>query len=223
MIKIRFLDIMFENPIEAWEVPYLRGAIIQMAGKQNILFHNHQQDEGFRYGYPLIQYKRIDKKPHLICIEDGVDEIHNFFEKRQEGVLLGSRPYEMNVEGIQLNRHVLQVWDKSFKYYLQEWIPFNEKNYTLYNTLTTESEKKVFLESILKGNIISMAKGIGWEIDKEIKLEIVEIKGRRHLRIKDVVKEVMTLTFTTNVSLPNYLGLGRNVSLGYGTVRNLSR
>jgi len=87
MNRIRVLDIEFENDIQPWEVPAFRGAVIESAGRKNILFHNHKQDK-FVYSYPLIQYKRIGKKPHLVCIDDGVDEIHKFFESMQEGVFL---------------------------------------------------------------------------------------------------------------------------------------
>lgn len=222
MIKIKYLDIVFENPIEVWEVPFFRGAIVQMAGKNNILFHNHEGD-GYRYSYPLIQYKRIDKKPHLVCIEEGVDEIHKFFENKQEGLLLGRRSYELNVEGIFLNKFTLQMWDKDFKYYLQDWIPLNENNYLIYQNLKSDIDRKELLGKILIGNIISMAKGLGWNVDKEIKLKIDDIKSNRFIKVKDAKRQVMTITFTSNVSLPNYLGLGRNVSLGYGTVRILNK
>ena len=60
MKKVRILDVSFENEIRSWEVPVFRGAIIATAGRDHTLFHNHK-DEGFRYAYPLIQYKRIDK------------------------------------------------------------------------------------------------------------------------------------------------------------------
>ena len=62
MKKIRYLEVTFENDIEPWEVPAFRGAIIATAGKEHVLFHNHDDDK-FRYSYPLIQYKQIRKKP----------------------------------------------------------------------------------------------------------------------------------------------------------------
>ena len=61
---------------------------METAGRENTLFHNHLGKD-YRFSYPLIQYKRIRKKPHLFCIEDGVDEVHHFFENKQEGLMLG--------------------------------------------------------------------------------------------------------------------------------------
>ncbi len=217
MIKLRILDIAFENPIEAWEVPAFRGAVVESAGRENTLFHNHLNDK-FRYAYPLIQYKRIRKKPHLVCIEEGVDEVHHFFENKQEGLVLGDRPYELKVDSISLNKFTMQVWDKGFTYFMQDWLPLNQKNYTGYKQLASEIDRMVFLEKILTGNILSFAKGVGWNVDKEIKLRINEIVRTTTLSIKGIKREAFTLRFGTNVFLPNHIGLGRNASLGFGVV-----
>ena len=217
MQKIRVLDIAFENEIAAYEVAAFRGAVIETAGKENTLFHNHLGKD-YRFSYPLIQYKRIRKKPHLVCIEDGVDEVHHFFENKQEGLLLGERPYELHVEQIRLNRFTMQVWDKSFNYFMQDWLPFNQDNYKIYKTLQSEIEQMEFLEKILKGNILSFAKGIGWKVEKEIKLRIGEIVRTNIISVKGIKREAFTMTFTTNVFLPNHIGLGRNASLGFGVV-----
>ncbi|MBK8558282.1 MAG: hypothetical protein IPL65_22290 [Lewinellaceae bacterium] len=78
MKKIKYLTIRFKNDIGFQELRKFRGAVINVAGKENTLFHNHQNGN-FRYSYPLIQYKRIDNKAALICLEDGVHEVHAFF------------------------------------------------------------------------------------------------------------------------------------------------
>ena len=222
MIKIRILDIGFENSIEPWEIAAFRGAVIESAGRNNTLFHNHLK-ENYRYSYPLIQYKRIKKRPHLFCIEEGVDEVHHFFENKQEGLMLGNRPYELKVEQIRLNKFTMQVWDKTFFYFLQDWLPLNQKNYKDYKMLSTEIEQMEFLEKILIGNILSFAKGIGWKVDKEVKLRIKEIKRINIISVKGVKREAFTLTFDTNVFLPNHIGLGKNASLGFGVVKQVSK
>jgi len=39
MKKIRFLDISFENEVQAWELPTFRGAVVAMVGRDHVLFH----------------------------------------------------------------------------------------------------------------------------------------------------------------------------------------
>lgn len=217
MKKIRFLDITLENEISPWELKLIRGAIVALAGKEHVLFHNHQGDK-FIYSYPLIQYKCIHKKPHIVCIDQGIDEIHHFFENKQEGVFLGDRAYELKVGNIHLNQFTMQVWDKAFHYRLYNWLPLNQKNYELYHSLEDEQKQKNLLQKTLTGNILSMAKGIGWEVDKPIISQINEIQNIRILKVKGVKREAFTISFKSNVFLPNHIGLGKNASLGFGIV-----
>ena len=218
MKKIRLLDVTFENDIQPWEVAAFRGAIVATAGKEHILFHNHNKD-GFRYAYPLIQYKRIGKKPHLACIDEGIDEVHHFFENKQEGLILGDRPYELVVDQIRLNKFNLQVWDRSFNYLIQDWFPLNQKNYKIYKEIISEIKQFDFLEKVLIGNILSFAKGIEWKFDKEIELKITEILRTNYISLKGIKREAFTLNFKCNVFLPNFISLGKNASLGFGTIR----
>ncbi|HAG16169.1 MAG TPA: hypothetical protein DCG69_06540 [Bacteroidales bacterium] len=215
------LDIQFEEEIEAWEVPSLRGAVVATVGKENILFHNHS-DTNFRYSYPLIQYKRVNKKPHLICIEQGVDEVYRFFENKQEGIMLGKRLYELKVEKLSLNSFTMQVWDKSFDYFMQEWLPLNQKNFVEYAKLNSELERLEFLEKILIGNILSFAKGLEWNIESQIKLRIKNIVRTSFIKVKDVKREAFTINFSTNIFLPNHIGLGKNASIGFGVVKSVN-
>ena len=87
MKKIRLLSITFDTEIKPYEIPAFRGAIIEKAGRESILFHNHLNEGAYLYKYPLIQYKMIGSKPCIMCIEHGVDEIHKFFEKDRKSVV----------------------------------------------------------------------------------------------------------------------------------------
>ena len=218
MLKIRILDVEFENPIEPWETAAFRGAVIQSVGKNNILFHNHLK-KNYRYAYPLIQYKRIRSKPHLFCIEQGVDEVHHFFENKQEGLILGDRPYELKVDQIRLNKFTMQVWDKTFNYTLYDWLPLNQDNFRNFKELPSEIDRIEFLEKVLTGNILSFAKGIKWNVDKDIKLRIDEIIKTKIISVKGIKREAFGIDFKTNVFLPNHIGLGKNASLGFGVVK----
>ena len=218
MKKIRILNISFENDIQPWEVEAFRGAIIATTGREHILFHNHEKN-GFRYSYPLIQYKRIGKKPHIVCIEEGIDQMHYFFENKQEGLILGKRSYELKVDELRLNKFNLQVWDKSFDYLIQDWFPLNQKNHKIYSEIKSEIKQFEFLEKVLTGNILSFAKGIDWNIDKSIDLKITEILRNNPISLKGIKRESFTLKFKCNVFLPNFISLGKNASLGFGTVR----
>lgn len=218
MKKIRVLYIEFENEIAAQEVSAFRGAVVAIAGKKHVLFHQHKNNR-LIYNYPLIQYKRYYKKPVIVCIEEGVDEVHHFFENKQEGLILGKRPYVLKIARLLMNQFTMQVWDKTFHYYIRNWLALNQKNYIAYNKINSELGKIEFLEKILKGNILSFAKGIDWMLDRELKVRINEIISNNTIPVKETKREAFSLKFSCNVFLPNFIGLGKNVSLGFGVVK----
>jgi len=217
--KIRVLIIGFENEIRWGELEYFRAAVSDIAGAGHVLFHNHTL-KGYRYSYPLIQYQTWGKRPLLVCLNEGVDEVHHFFENRNGKMILGDREYDMKIGRINLNRFTLQTWDKTFRYKIYHWLPLNQDNYQKYKMLDNDIDRAEFLGGILFGNILSFAKGMGWHLDKELlKVRIHDTGTRRMMRVKKVMREAYTLEFSTNVFLPDFIGLGRNVSRGYGLVR----
>jgi len=106
---------------------------------------------------------------------------------------------------------------------LSDWLPLNQDNYTKYNAITDDNEQIQFLNKILTGNVLSFAKGIDWTIDKSIITKIDTIDRIKTLRIKGVPRVVFNVSFKTNISMPISIGLGKNVSLGYGVVREDKR
>lgn len=214
---IRLLKVCFDTEIKSYEVEAFRGAVIAKAGNEHVLFHNHTAD-GFRYSYPLIQYKRIGGKPTIICIEKGVDEIHHFFENKDWKIKISGEEKDLKIQNLNVNQFTMQVWDKNFKYSLKNWLALNSENHKKYIELDGIIEKTQFLQSLLTGNIISFAKGIEWQIDKEVSIKILEITDTKILPYKKQKMQSFDLSFSTNVFLPNFIGIGKGVSMGFGTV-----
>lgn len=145
----------------------------------------------------------------IMSLDEGVDEIHHFFENMQLGIILGERPYEMKISNLYLNQQVMQVWDKMWEYRIDNWLALNSENYRKYQTLEGLNENLDMLSKTMVGNILSFAKGIGWTIDKEIKLLITRLEDPKLVTYKGQKLMAFCVTFKTNVYLPNYLGLGK--------------
>jgi hypothetical protein len=220
MKKIKILKIVFNQEISQREVSFFRGAVIDKVKneKDNVLFHNHNK-QTYRYAYPLIQYKRIRGKAAFVAVEDGTDQIHKFFQQSNWDLRLGNRHDTFQVENLSVNDFTMQVWDKWFNYTIFDWLALNEVNYKKYKDLKSESERENFLESILKANVLSFAKGIDWNVDKPIDLKIVEIQKSFPLSFKGQRLLGFRVKFKTNVFIPNDLGLGKGVSLGFGMIK----
>lgn len=218
MKKIKYLSVLFKNELSFKEIPYFRSAVVEAVGRDMTLFHNHQGN-GFRYSYPLIQYKRIGNQAALLCLEEGVHDVHAFFLKRQGEMQIGNRIMHPEVEQLQLKEITLQAWNKMFSYRISNWLALNQDNYTAWVEMEDPDERKRFLMTILRGNMLSMAKGLQWLVDKEIKVQLDYVSPMRFLYYKDQKLSAFDVQFSCNVWLPPYAGLGKGAAMGFGMVK----
>lgn len=215
---MRMVKIVFSEPILPHEIPALRGAISAKVGYGHVLFSNHDGDK-LRFAYPLIQYKRIRGKAALICVDQGVDEIHHYFMQRDWSVSFSGRTLDMKVEELDLKQYVLAVQNRHFDYEIQDWLALNGENYQAYRQIRGLAERTQFLERKLTGNMLAFAKGVNWFVDKPLEVRIHELGNERSVPVKGVPLRSIPVRFSANVFLPEYIGLGAKVSLGFGVVR----
>ncbi|MCY7352118.1 MAG: hypothetical protein LH606_15885 [Cytophagaceae bacterium] len=218
MKRIRYLTIRFDAEIQAYEVPAFRGAVVEKAGREHVAFHNHLGETGFVYRYPVIQYKRVGRNPLIVCVDEGVDEIHHFFQNQTWDILLGDRPLTLRVRDLRLNQYTLQAWEHSFALRIENWLALNTENYARYQALTSEEGRLALLEQVLTGNILSLAKGLGWFVERPVVVRITRLSAPRWRRFKEQLLTVFDADFESNVFLPEYIGLGKGVSHGFGVV-----
>lgn len=216
--KVKTLLIRFGNPISQSEIECFRGAVIHAMEDANILFHNHLEDEKLRYSYPLIQYKRINGKAAILCIGEGTEAIGEFFSACDFDVRIGERQVRLEVEKINAGQTLVQLWQDMFTYRIRKWLPFNQENYEKYMALDSMAERYAMLERLLTGNILSFAKGQGIHFEGQVECKITAAAEPRVIPYKGVKMMSFDAEFKTNVSIPDFVGLGKGVSLGRGTV-----
>lgn len=222
MKRVRSILITFDFELKSHEIPGFRGAIAEKAGLENELFHQHGKDGKLLYQYPKIQYKTIRKQSAILGLDEGVDNLHHLFSSPDWQIEVSGRKDKLTIDELRLKWVTLQVWDKHFKYKLNRWLALNSKNYLTYKKLPLE-ERRPFLEKILVANILAMAKGLNWEVDKAIEVQILEYESFGTTTLKKTKMMAFEVVFTTNVSLPNYMGLGKSTSLGFGNVKQIHK
>lgn len=223
---IKILTVFFDAELSPNEVAYLRGAALDAMKRSNgnvdVLFHNHSEEDSFRFSYPLVQYKCIDGRAAIVCVGEGADMIGELLSSLVGEISLGGRIVELGapqVFPIQSSIEIINGEEET--YHIARWTPLNSKNYDQYRMLEGLSERISFLEKTLVGNILSMAKGLGIHFDDQIGCKILRISDPYLVRNKGVKMMAFDAFFKTNVSLPDYIGLGKHVSIGNGTVHHL--
>jgi hypothetical protein len=228
MRQIRILEVAFDTEIQPYQLNQFRGAIARKAGLEHDLFHNHDNENGgFHNRYPLIQYKldthKGQMRPMLLCLEDGIEEAHHFFSQPDWSVNLNGDKHTLRVARLNVNRYTLNVWEQNFQYRLHKWMALNSDNYNEYKKLVGIRERFEFLEQRLSNHIISFASGMGYRFDKPFEIKIIDAKDPQWVSFKKVKVLVFTIDFQSNISLPNFIGLGKGSSMGLGVVRRFSK
>ncbi len=219
MSRIRTLIIKFSNEISHKEITLFRGAVINAMENADILFHNHT-DNGLRYKYPLIQYKRIHGQAAIVCIGEGTDVIGEFFNSQNYDISLGRKEITLGLDTIKNENTVLEVGDAYKTYIIRKWLPFNQDNYKKYDKTESIVEQYSMLERLLTANILSFAKGVDIHIEDNIVVKITKISESKTYIYKGVKMRGFDLEFKSNISLPDFIGLGKGVSHGYGIIND---
>ena len=222
MKELRVLTVTFDTPIDREEIGVFRGALINKVGIEHEWFHNHNNDANsthqYHYRYPLIQYKRVRNKPMLVFLDECIEEAQKLFSQADWTLDLKGKPYDVKIEDLRVHQFNVQVWEHTFKYSIRNWLPITQKNMTEFSNITRLSERITYLERKLANHLVAFAKGIGHRWEKRIEVHILNIKYESIVHLKGNKLKAFTLDFETNLFVPNYVGLGKSVSRGFGVV-----
>src|SRR5574344_2779639 len=144
MDRTRVLVVRYKNDLSHSEIKLFRGAVNDAMKNADPLFHNHNGD-GFIYAYPKIQYKRINNKAAIVCVNEGADIIGQFFSAYRPTLKIGKREESYEVDYIKADQYIVQIWDNLFEYHLRKRISSNQHNYREYLKMEGISEKFIFL------------------------------------------------------------------------------
>jgi hypothetical protein len=216
MKRIRTLLVKFDAEGKAVPIGAFRGGIANKAGLENKMFHNHLDNHSYDYGYPLIQYKRIKGQPSILFLGEGVDEAYRIFSKPDIGVDILGKKMSLKIDELNLRTEEVGPNGQIRCYELTGWLALNEQNLRNYRMLTDTEERSRFLERMLVGNILAFAKGIYYHIEDRISVKITKVLAERPVQFKSIPVVSFDIEFITNMHLPDALGLGKGVSIGYG-------
>jgi hypothetical protein len=194
----------------------LRGYFGNLFKERSELLHNHMGNGEFRYDYPQVQYKVVDQTPLLVGIKKGAGLLTDLFLKIRE-LDIGGKKYQVRQKNIEGKQIEIGVTDKSQSYKFKTlWMALNQKNHDKYK-ISDDLERQHLLERILIGNILSFFKAADHFVEEQI-----QVKGtfkEKTTRFKNNRMLAFDGVFTTNVLLPSYIGLGKAVSRGFGTIK----
>lgn len=214
-MKLRVLALTLRTDREIKEdAGKLRGCIASLFKEQSIL-HQHA-DDGYIYTYPRVQYKVINGTAVIIGIEDATKAVKEL--SCIEKLKLGRSSYSVKELHIKERSEEFGVARESIRYaFLSPWLALNPKNYALYKGIREWRERKRFINNILVGNILSMSKGLDYIVRQKVHCH--SLLNEENVTYKGVNVIAFNGEFKVNFKIPDYLGIGKGVSQGFGTVK----
>ena len=207
-----------EIKLQARDAHKLRGYFGNVFKEHSPLLHNHFEDGTNRYAYPLVQYKVIKNIPVLVGLMDGAKLLIDLFLKIRQIDIEGVS-YQVNSKNIESKITEIDDLGKLNEYrFASLWMALSQKNYQLYNNCSAREQKNEFLNRQLQNNVLSFYKGIGF-----IAQDRIMVTGKfteKSTMFKNKHMLAFSGSFVTNAIIPDYVGIGKSVSRGFGTVTN---
>lgn len=195
----------------------LRGYFGNLFKEHSPLLHNHLEGGEQLYKYPMVQYKVLQDVPTLVGLNEGAELLITLFLKMQE-LQIGGRTYpvhQKNIEskmvntGLSTNLHAYR--------FVTLWMALNQKNHDFYVNEIAE-KRKLHLSNILKGNILSFFKAMNYHAPAQVMANL-KIRGEKQTHFKNNTMLAFEAEFVTNCLLPDFTGLGKSVSRGFGSIQ----
>jgi hypothetical protein len=189
------------------------------------LFHNHYPDGKSIYrskGAPF-QFKVINNEVFILALNEGVEFAESFQWPNEIKMPLGRTGLTIELALVSKSKREATFQPIAFQCYrnISPYIALNQEKYKAYLTLS-ENERRAFIESGLANHILTASKWCGITVDKEkhvIKTQLIQMKAGPPIKIKDELSFTpFDVMFECNTDVPDYLGIGRFVSRGYGTM-----
>jgi len=217
-MKLRLFTLTLEpeNPV-AFSLESLRSFL-----NRNLLEYtaaHREQSAGFIHRYPAVQCKQVKNTLMAIGIAQGADFLHTILHGM---TAIASGPDTCTVTGHDpgVREEFFGVAAEPVTYEFQtSWLALNQQNARKFYDLKGKPERDCFMQKLLLRNLVSLAKSLDYSPALPIACEPRVRFKRERIDRENVM--VFYGKFRTNLVIPDYLGIGQSLSLGYGTVCRL--
>jgi hypothetical protein len=161
--------------------------------------------------YPLLQFYRNDRIVEVIGIDKG-DTIVNLWLKRilkANDFTVNGKPTNLLYPEITTQQWYPQLSPHQRTYKLKGWKPFDSE--------TLGNEKR--LDGIIWGNIHRMLSDLGVKFDEKVVILLQNYKKQKSEKGYQINWLTYDAIFSTNINLPQHIGIGHEPSLGSGKIR----
>ncbi len=183
--------------------------------------HHREAAASFIHRYPVVQCKIIRNFPTVIGINEGALFLKEFADETRE-IPLGPDTYQVAEHDILIRDEEFGISETLQSYeFATPWLALTQENYKRFYKLTGKPARDEFVQKIFVDTLLSLSNALGYKVPAPIMCDT-----NFHFQ-KDQLNGTSVMTFTgkfqSNFQIPEYLGIGKSVSQGYGAVRRIFR
>ncbi|OGC92838.1 MAG: hypothetical protein A2W25_01260 [candidate division Zixibacteria bacterium RBG_16_53_22] len=184
----------------------------------NSVNNTNNDGKSHAYFYPRVQYKVIRGGPIIAAVNEGCELLWSLYDKLDQ--LNAVQPDWKIVEKRLIDRKAPMGLTRDFiKYrFLTPWLSLPEEAFKKYLLMDEEARQKMVIKS-LEGHIKSIAESLGCPLDGELRIKM-NIKAN-YIFQREIHVAGLFGSFLANFEMPNFLGIGKSVSRGFGTIKQL--
>jgi hypothetical protein len=215
-IEIAECRLRLSRKIKTHESPRLRN-FFGRAFEEEVVRQSYDVDGQPIFEYPRIQFKVIESTAVLLGIDEGAELLRRLWPAMDE-TELGDGQVTVLETQFETRQDEITDCPEPIEYrFLTPWLALNEKNFRSYTGSRNTAFRKDELSRIVVGNCLGLAKSLGISFREHIDADCRQLAS-----IKTTVKGKGMVGFVgkfqVNLKLPEYLGLGKSVSRGFGTI-----
>lgn len=217
MTTLNLLKVSFDMPIQHSELLAFKKAFQAGFTTQT------QPQDSKKPAYPMLQFKtRYETgklQPMVMVLGDKIGAVREILTRERLEVRFRDRQEQLKVYHSKWLPFELSTKEELQEYQLFKYHAFNQENYQIYQRLKDEVERQEFIRCLLEKHFGAFVKGIGWKPDPPIQIQDLQIKRQQLRPYRSYQAHCFDLSFRTNLWVPEHIGLGKGVSLGFGVLR----
>jgi len=169
--------------------------------------------------YPAIQCKQVKSELMVIGISQGAGFLFQLAEGQRE-IMPGKNRCAIAYRDPEIRDEEFGITGGTYDYeFLTPWLALNQQYAKKFYDLNGKPARDAFMEKILNTHLNTLAKSLDYTPDGPITCAAHVRFKRERIDRENVM--VFLGKFRTNLRIPEYLGIGRSVSLGFGTIREI--
>lgn len=197
----------------------LRGYFGNIFRERSPLLHNHLESGESAYRYPLVQYKVLDGIPTLVGLNEGADLLIELFMKIKQ-LEIDGQVFLVREKNIESNMLPIGLSDDLYAYRFETlWMALNQKNHLEF-VKEDEQQRLKRLKAVLTGNILSFYTAMDYRAESKVMVNL-NVAAQKETKFKDKSMTAFQAEFVVNGMLPSFVGIGKAVSRGFGTIRQI--